>query len=139
MVGRHERQVGRPGVPGSPDGALVAFHLWRLDQGPLRTVERALVQGPVQRHALELAVGAIAPGMIGADEQRRVALLVAAHLHPSMAAGVEEDVDRARRVAAQDDGFPAHAGDEIIAGVGDLAFMPDEQPRAREKFLQFLR
>jgi len=66
--------------------------------------------------------------MVGADEQRGVAGFVTADLHAAVPAGVQEDVNRAFCVAAEDDGFLTHAGDEEVPGVGNLAFMADEQP-----------
>lgn len=44
-----------------------------------------------------------------------------------MPAGIEEHVHRTACIAAQDDGgFLAHAGDEEVAGIEDLALVPDE-------------
>src|SRR6266568_8731610 len=83
-----------------------------------------------ERHADQLPVGAITPAMVGAGEDGGVALVVAAYLHPAMAARIEEDMHLAGAVAAQDDGFLAHPRGREIAGVGDLALMPDEEPRA---------
>src|SRR6266704_445358 len=91
-----------------------------------------------ERHADQLPVGAITPAMVGAGEDGGVALVVAAHLHPAMAARIEEDVDVAGAVAAQDDGLLAHPRGGEIAGVGDLALMPDEEPRAGEDLLLLL-
>ena len=48
-------------------------------------------------------------------------------------------MDRAGAVAAQDHRLLAHARDEEVAGVGDLAFVPDEQPGAGEDALLLLR
>ena len=48
-------------------------------------------------------------------------------------------MDLAGAVAAQDDRLLAHAGDEEIAGVRDLAFVPDKQPGAGEQPLLLLR
>src|SRR5713226_9185576 len=91
-----------------------------------------------ERHADQLAVGAIAPAMVRASEDGGVALVVAAHLHSAMAARIEEDVNLAGAVAAQDDGFLAHPRGGEIAGVGDLALMPDEEPGAGEDPLLLL-
>src|SRR5260370_42408738 len=91
-----------------------------------------------ERHADQLPVGAVAPAMIRAGEDRGVALVVAAHLHPAMAARIEKDVNRAGAVAAQDDGLLAHPRGGEIARVGDLALMPDKEPGAREDPLLLL-
>jgi hypothetical protein len=55
-----------------------------------------------------------------------------------MAAGIEEDVDPVGPVAAQDHRLLAHRRHEIIAGLGDLAFVPDMQPSASEDALLLL-
>src|SRR5260370_1426353 len=81
-------------------------------------------------NADEAAVGAVAPAMIRAGENGRVAFVVAAHLHAAVAARIEEDVHLAGAVAAQQHRFLAHARDEEIAGVGDLALVPDKEPGA---------
>ena len=47
-------------------------------------------------------------------------------------------MDLAGPVAAQDHRFLAHARDEEIAGVRDLAFVTDEQPGAGEQPLLLL-
>ena len=84
----------------------------------------------------QLAVGTVAPAMVGAGEDRRGALVVAAHLHAAMTARIEEDMDLARPVAAQDHQFLAHPRYKEIPRLRDLALMADEQPRAREQPLQ---
>ncbi len=130
-------EVGRVRFPGRKDRALVIDHPRHLDQRPLGAVEIG-IELLVHRHADQRAVGGIAPIMVGAGEQRRVALVVAAYLHATMPAGVEKDVDAVLLIAAQDHRFAAHPGREVVAGVGDLALMADEQPGARKQPLQFL-
>src|SRR5262245_31137929 len=90
------------------------------------------------RHADQSPVGAVAPAVIGAGEDGRRPFVVAAHLHAAMAAGIEEDVDAAGPVAAQDHRLLAHRRHEIVARLGDLAFVPDMQPGAREDALLLL-
>ena len=111
------QEIRRLRIPCGPHRALVERKLRHLDQRPFLAVQRAFVQRAIQRHALQPAVGRVAPRMIRADEQRRVALFVAAHLHAAMAAGVQEDVHRAGLVAAQDDQLLAHARDEEVARI----------------------
>src|SRR6516162_2180763 len=82
-------------VPAGPDGAFVAAYLRDLDQTPLRFVELLVIGLPKIGHADELAVGAVAPAMVGAGEDRRVALVVATHLHAAMRAGGQEHMDLA--------------------------------------------
>src|SRR5260370_13505254 len=65
-------------------------------------------------------------------------VVVAGHVHAAMRAGIEEHVDLSRPVTAQDHRFVAHRRYEEIAGVRDLALMPDKEPRAGEHPLQFL-
>ena len=125
-------------VPGGPHRALVAAQLRHLDEAPLRPVELRMVGLAEIRHADQPAVGAVAPAVIGAGEDGRVALVVAAHLHAAMAAGIEEHMDLAGPVAAQDHRFLAHARDEVVAGVRDLALVADKQPSAGEDALQLL-
>jgi hypothetical protein len=55
-----------------------------------------------------------------------------------VAAGVQEDVDPAGPVAAQDHRFLAHRRHEIVARLGDLALVTDMQPGAREDPLLLL-
>src|SRR5438045_6832491 len=90
------------------------------------------------RHADQPPVGAVAPAVIGAGEDSRRALVVAAHLHAAMATGIEEDVDATGAVAAQDHRLLAHRRNEVIAGLGNLAFMPDMQPGTGEDALLLL-
>ena len=55
-----------------------------------------------------------------------------------MPAGIEEYVDFTRSVAAQDHGFLAHPRDKEITGIGNLALMPDQQPRTGKDAFQLL-
>src|SRR5207244_4484552 len=80
----------------------------------------------------------IAPAVIRTHELDRVAFVVPADLHPAMPARVEEHVDLAATVARQDDRLLAHRRDEEIAGLRDLAFMADEEPRAGEHAVELL-
>ena len=119
-------------------GTLVVAQLRDLDETPLRAVELRMIGLAEIGDADQLAVGAVAPAVIGAGENRGVAFVVAAHLHAAVAARIQEDVDLAGPVAAQDHQFLAHARDEEIAGVRDLAFVTDEQPGAGEQPLLLL-
>jgi hypothetical protein len=55
-----------------------------------------------------------------------------------MPAGVEEDVDLPLLIADEDYRLAAHPRDEIVAGIGDLAFMTDEQPSAGEELFELV-
>src|SRR5581483_4366844 len=125
-------------VPAGPDAALVVDHLRNFDEPPLRLVQLLVISLFKEGHADELAVGAIAPAVIGAGEHHRAALVVAADLHAAVTAGIQEHVNLALAVAHQDHGLLAHPRDEEIARIGDLAFVPDEQPGAGENQLQLL-
>src|SRR6185503_18171053 len=86
----------------------------------------------------EGAVGGVAPAVVGTQELGGVALVVTADLHPAMPAGVEEDVDLARRVPAQDDRLLTHGAGDEIARTRDLAVVSDQEPGAREDALLLL-
>src|SRR5208282_1444576 len=90
----------RLGVPAGPYCALVAAQLRDLDQPPLRFVELLVIGLAEIGHADQSAVGAIAPAMIRTSEDRRIAFVIAAHLHAAVAAGIQEHVDLAGAVAA---------------------------------------
>ncbi len=89
-------------------------------------------------HAHQLAIGGVAPAVVGAGENGRVAFVVAADLHTSMPAGVQKDVDRLLPVATQEHRFLPHTRYKVIPWLGNLAFMADEQPGAGEDALQLL-
>src|SRR5215472_5478630 len=125
-------------IPASPHGAFVQAHLRDLDQSPLRLVELLVIGLAKIRHPDKPAVRAIAPAVIWASEDWRVAFIVAAHLHAAMPARIEEHMNLARPVAAQDDGFLSHTRDEIVAGLWDLALMADKQPHPGEQLFQLL-
>jgi hypothetical protein len=55
-----------------------------------------------------------------------------------MPARVQEHVNPARAVAAEDDGLLAHGRDDEVAGPGDLALVADEEPGAGEHLLLLL-
>src|SRR4029077_19149905 len=125
-------------VPGRPDRPLVVLQAWHLDEPPSRPLELASVGVPSERNAHEGTVGTVAPAVVRARELERVPFVVAADLHPAVPAGVEEDVDLPRAVAAEDDRLLPHGGHEVVAGMGDLALVTEEQPRAGEDSLQLL-
>ncbi len=125
-------------VPGGPHGALVEGQLCDLDEAPGRPVQCAVIGLPEIGDAHQPAVGRIAPAVIGAGQDRRVALIVPAHLHAAVPAGVQEHMHLAGTVAAQDHQLLAHRRDEEVARVWDLALVPDEKPGASEDPFQLL-
>jgi hypothetical protein len=56
-------------VPGCPDRPLVVGQPPHLDETPLRTVETRMIRFAEIRQADELAVGAVAPAVIGAGKR----------------------------------------------------------------------
>src|SRR4051794_40574841 len=48
-------------------------------------------------------------------------------------------MDLAGAITAEDDRLFAHPRHKVVAGIGDLAFVPDEQPRAGENAFLLLR
>ena len=123
-------------VPAGPHRALVEAELRDLDQTPLRFVELLVIGLAEIWDADQFAVGAVAPAVVRAGENRRRALVVAAHLHAAVATRIEEDMDFARPVAAQNHRFLTHARHKEIPRLRDLALVADEQPRAGKEPLQ---
>ena len=60
----------------------------------------------------------------------------ARHRIPTVAAGVDQRVNAARRVARNDDGRLAHLAGNVVARFGDLGFMGEKKPAAPEQALQ---
>src|SRR2546425_9028822 len=125
-------------VPRRPDRAFVVHLLRDFHQPPFGLVQLLLVALLVMRHSHEPAVRGVAPAMVGTGEDRCIALVVATHLHAPMPAGVQEDMNPLLPVPDEDDRFLAHAGDEVVAGLGNLALVPDEEPAVGEELLLFL-
>src|SRR5262249_25415 len=134
IVGERRRRT----VPGRPDRALVVGALRDLDESPLRPVHLLAVRVLRERHAHERAVRRVAPAVIRALELHGVALVVAADLHPAMAARIQKDANTAGAIAAEDHRLLAHRRDEVVVGLGNLALVADEQPRPREDLLLLL-
>src|SRR6202158_1645934 len=86
-------------IPIRPDGALIGAELRHFNEAPFGPVELGMISLPKERHTDQVPVGAIAPPVVRAGENGGVAFVVAAHLHPAGAAGIEEGV-----------GLPARGG-----------------------------
>ena len=84
-----------------------------------------------QQAAIEL----IGPLVVGADELRRCALFGGANARAAMAAGIVESSDLSLAVAYDDDRIVANLNREVVARLGHLAIMADEQPVAIENVL----
>ena len=76
--------------------------------------------------------------MVGAGNGGSVAGVGAAEAVAPVTADVEEGVDGAAAVAHDQDGVFAHVGGEVVAGIGDLGLVAEEEPAAGENALQFL-
>src|SRR5712671_1071328 len=85
-------------VPIRPDRALVSAELGDFDEAPARLIKLLVIGLAEERHPDQMPVGAIAPAMVGASKDRGVALVVAAHFHPAVAARIEEGMDFANPV-----------------------------------------
>jgi hypothetical protein len=125
-------------IPRREDRTLVVRQLRDFDQPPLRAIEHAVVERIRHRNTDELAVERIAPRVVGAGEQRRIALVVAAHFHSAVTARIQEDMDRAGAIPAEEHGLFAHARLEKIARLRNLTLVADEQPSAAEQVLEFV-
>src|SRR4030095_2026905 len=126
------------GVPRRPDRTFVILQLGDLDQPPLAAIELRAIRVLEERHAHQRAVRRVAPAVVGAHELDRVALVVAADLHPAMAAGIQEDPDPPRPVATEDDRLLAHGRHEEVPGAWDLALVTDEEPGPDEDLFLLL-
>ena len=109
-----------------------------FDQPPLRPVEFIVVTAFQLRHADQLAFVGKYPGVEGAGEFARIAIVVATDPHPPMAAIVQEHMQLAMPITVEDDRFFAHPAEHVIARFGNMAFMADKQPGAREYTLQLI-
>src|SRR2546426_12563028 len=105
----------------------------------LRPVQLPVVGLSEKRNADKLSVGGIAPAVVGTREDWGVSLVVTAHFHPTMPAGVQEHVQALLAVAAQDHRFLAHARYEVVTRLRDLTFVTHEQPGSSEHPFQLFR
>ena len=74
------------GIPIGPNRAFVVAQLRDLDQPVLRSVQLGVIRLPEERHTCQSTIGAKAPAVIGAGENRRIPVIVAAHFHAAMPA-----------------------------------------------------
>jgi hypothetical protein len=73
-----------------------------------------------------------------AGEYQRITVVVSAHLHAAMTARVEKHMNCVLPIPAQNDFLFAHARNDEVARLLDLALVSDEQPGTRENLLQLL-
>jgi hypothetical protein len=89
-----------------------------------------------ERHAEQRAAEIVGPLVIGADEFLGIAEFVLAEGNPAMGAAIDHDVDRAARIAYDDDRFVADRAALEVAGMGNLRLERDIGPgRAGEDAL----
>src|SRR5262249_13400720 len=104
-------------------------------EGLVVGIERGAVVPVAHRHGMDLAVGAEGPAMVAAAKEAHVAGTIADDLGAAMAASIVEHADRSVGLAHHDDRFAANDGGEVVARVGDLAFVTDDHPGAPEDAL----
>src|SRR6266567_7499076 len=111
------------------DEAAVALHPRHRQHGHFGIFRiEALRVTVIERHRLDPTVEVIGPTVIAAGEFRRVAL-VGRHDHgAAVGALVVDHTHRSLVIAHQNDRLAPHVRGEIIAGLFDLALVPDIEP-----------
>src|SRR5579875_2524978 len=85
-----------------------------------------------KRGADHLAGETVSPAMIRAGKRAGVAKISAANLHTAMAARVQKRFERTIALAADQYRVGAHVSAEVVAGIPELTFVREKEPRARE-------
>src|SRR5262249_31584452 len=98
----------------------------------------ALGVGVVARHADQAAVIAVGPAVIDALEAAPIALALGADDGAAVAAGVEQAMELAALVAAEDHRPSRHLARAEIAGLLELRGMADIDPAATEDLRHLL-
>ncbi len=76
------------------------------------------------------AIEAVAPLVVGADEGGDVSGVGVTEGGSAVAAHVVKRVEAAIAIACHDDGVRVDADDEVVAGLGNFAGVPGEEPAA---------
>jgi len=124
------------------DQALVGFHA-RLQRAPVGLVEAAIAFLLVTEslffvgHVDQVAGNVIRPAVVSAGEGLCITRIGAANAHATVAALVQEDFDAAVLLPHHDHRVFAHVGVQVVPGLGDVGFMPEQQPGARKDALEF--
>jgi len=127
------RSVLRPAGEDEAAIALHPRHRQHAEFGIFRI--EALRVTVIERHCLDPAVEVVGPTVIAAGEFRRVAL-VGGHDHgAAVGALVVDHAHLSLVVAHQHDRLASHARGEIVAGLFDLALVPDVNPGGVEDAL----
>src|SRR5687767_5151486 len=137
---RHRAEEFREAFTGgrltAEDEAAIAFDARHLRQRQARILDvEAGRQALPVRHAVEDAVEAEGPGVIGAGEAAGIAALHGADLRAAMSAAVDEGMDAPVAPARDDQVLRARAGADEVARRSDLALVRQEQPGAPEDAL----
>ena len=99
------------------------------DQAHFLLIERGAI-GIGARHRFQPAIRMIGPAVIHAVELPSVAFALAAHQRAAMPAAIDERMDLALAVAAEDDRPPGHRARLEVAGILELRAVPDINPAA---------
>ncbi|MCY1438955.1 hypothetical protein D9M71_551730 [compost metagenome] len=130
-------QARRIGGEGGEHQALIAVDAG-FTQAVLRLVEGAVLVDTRLVHAAQRAIGTEGPAVVVADEAAGVTGLGETHLVAAVRAGVDQHLDRGILLANHQHLVLTHGGGDVVAGLGNLRFVGDEQPAAGEDLLQFL-
>ena len=122
---------GASGLSVREDEAAIAVDPRHLRDVELRVLEIAGI-AVRPRHRAQLAGVEEAPAVIGAGEDARRALFLAAQRGAAMGAAVEQRADFAVGVAQQDDRAQAQPRGDVVVVVRDLALVPDIDPDRAE-------
>src|SRR5262249_4736370 len=115
------------------DEAAVALHPRHRQHADLWVFRiEALRVTVIERHRLDAAVEVVGPNVIAAGEFRRVALVGRDDHGAAVGALVVDHAHRPLVVAHYNDRLAPHARGEIVAGLFDLALVPDIDPGGTE-------
>src|SRR5207245_592364 len=122
LVERH-----RSGIEVEEHEAAVALHARRLRQAVIGLLEALRIR-VLAGHAVEPAVAVVAPAVVEAGVNLRVAFRLAAHHGAAVAAGIEENAEFVFAVAGEDDGPAADRAGLEVAGRADFGLVPYVDP-----------
>ncbi len=125
------------GVEAGEHEAPVGLHALQALEPQLVEVQPAGV-GVAVRHALQLSFGIERPRVVEALEHFGIPRVLPAYQRAAVRAGVVEDVDVAGFHPANHENRPtADRPSDEVAGLGDLRFVTDVQPRLGEDPFDF--
>src|SRR5580700_9162532 len=103
-----------------------------LEMNPLQPVARSVEIGRHMTRGSKPSVEIITPGVIGADENGRMAGGASANARSAMAANIDEGTQLTILAAQDDDAFLRHLMEKPVTGVRRARFMPRENPVPQE-------